>query len=209
VVNPNLCSQEVTVKNALIAVCTAAAAVALAAGCGSSGNSTTTATSSAAAATSKQATPGSRYGAGAATTSNPVAGSATGVTISVKHAKPGTILAAGPKNMTVYLFEADKNGQSACSGECAKDWPPVTTGGRPQVNGASSAMIGTIMRSDGTKQVTYNGHPLYFFEKDGDAGDAYGQGVKAFGANWYVVAPSGNKIDNDEEHHSGGDQSAS
>jgi predicted lipoprotein with Yx(FWY)xxD motif len=119
--------------------------------------------------------------------------------VSVKHSKDGTILAAGPKHLTVYLFEADKGGQSACSGACVSAWPPVTTGGEPQAGGsASSAKLGTISRSDGTKQVTYNGHPLYFFEKDGDAGDAYGQGVKGFGANWYVVAPSGNKIDNDE-----------
>jgi len=124
------------------------------------------------------------------------------VTISVKHSKDGTILAAGPKHMTVYLFEADKGGKSACSGACAGVWPPVTTGGAPHASGsASSAELGTLTRSDGTKQVTYNGHPIYFFEKDGDAGDAYGQGVKGFGADWYVMSPSGNKIDNEESGH--------
>jgi predicted lipoprotein with Yx(FWY)xxD motif len=56
-------------------------------------------------------------------------------------------------------------------------------------------MISTVTRADGTKQVTYNGHPLYFFTQDKDAGDAYGQGVKAFGADWYVMAPSGQKVD--------------
>jgi predicted lipoprotein with Yx(FWY)xxD motif len=55
--------------------------------------------------------------------------------------------------------------------------------------------LGTITRPDGTKQVTYKGHPLYLFAKDKDDGDAYGEGVKAFGADWYVLAPSGNKID--------------
>ena len=58
-----------------------------------------------------------------------------------------------------------------------------------------AADLGTITRPDGTTQVTYKGHPLYYFRKDGDAGDAYGQGAKAFGAGWYVLAPSGNKID--------------
>jgi predicted lipoprotein with Yx(FWY)xxD motif len=106
----------------------------------------------------------------------------------------------------VYLFEADKGGQSACSGACAGAWPPVTTGGQPQASGAASAsQLGTITRSDGTKQVTYNGHPLYFFVKDKDDGDAYGQGAKAFGADWYVLAPSGDKIDS----NSGGGGSAS
>ena len=194
-------------KNPLILGC-AAVAVALAAGCGSSGSSTTGTTTSAAAAasTTKQATSGAGYAAG--TSSNPAAGSATGVTVSVKHSKLGTILAAGPKNMTVYLFEGDKGGSSTCTGACAAAWPPLTTGGRPQAGGsASSSMLGTITRSNGVKQVTYNGHPLYFFTKDGDAGDAYGQGVKAFGADWYVLAPSGEKVDSDASSGGGGSAS--
>lgn len=175
-------------RNPLILGCVAAA-VALAAGCGSSSSKSGT-TSAAAAATTA---------APAASTS---AAGASGVTISVKHSKDGTILAAGPKHMTVYLFEADKGGKSACSGACAGVWPPVTTGGAPQASGsASSAELATVTRSDGTRQVTYNGHPIYFFEKDGDAGDAYGQGVKGFGADWYVMSPGGNKIDNEESSH--------
>jgi predicted lipoprotein with Yx(FWY)xxD motif len=58
-----------------------------------------------------------------------------------------------------------------------------------------AAGLGTITRADGSKQVTYDGHPLYYFIRDKDAGDAYGQGVNAFGASWYVLAPSGNKVD--------------
>jgi predicted lipoprotein with Yx(FWY)xxD motif len=208
VVTETCALQEVPVKNPLVFGC-AAAAVALAAGCGSSGKSTS-ATTAAPASNAPGTTPAagkSAYGAGgtsgaaSATTANVVA-------VSSKPAKMGTILAAGPKHLTVYLFEADKGGQSACSGACAAAWPPVTTGGQPQGSGSvSAAKLGTITRPDGTKQVTYNGHPLYFFEKDGDDGDAYGQGVKAFGAGWYVVAPSGKKIDNDEG--SGGGSSAS
>jgi len=194
----------VKLKNPLILVCLAAAA--LAAGCGSSSSSSSSTTATK-AASSTPAPPGSRYGAGGASTT--AASTAGGVMISVKHSKDGTILAAGPKHMTVYLFEADKNGQSACSGACAQNWPPVTTGSEPQASGSATASkLGTITRPDGTRQVTYNGHPLYLFVKDGDAGDAYGQGVKAFGANWYVVAPSGNKVD-DDEGHSGGGGSAS
>lgn len=176
-------------RNPFILGCVAAA-VALAAGCGSSSSTAGTTSASAPTATTTPA---------ASTSATGASSSAGGVMVSVKQSKDGTILAAGPKHLTVYLFEADKGGQSACSGACVSAWPPVTTGGEPQAGGsASSAKLGTISRSDGTKQVTYDGHPLYFFEKDGDAGDAYGQGVKGFGANWYVVAPSGNKIDNDE-----------
>jgi predicted lipoprotein with Yx(FWY)xxD motif len=117
--------------------------------------------------------------------------------VATKHSKLGTILAAGPKRLTVYLFEADKGSSSSCSGVCAKAWPPVTSDGQPHAAGSASATdLATITRPDGTKQVTYKGHPLYFFEKDGDSGDAYGQGSKAFGAGWYVLAPSGAKVDN-------------
>jgi predicted lipoprotein with Yx(FWY)xxD motif len=72
----------------------------------------------------------------------------------------------------------------------------VTTSGAPTATGgAVSADLGTVTRADGTKQVTYKGHPLYFFAKDKDDGDAYGQGIKAFGAAWYVLRPNGTKLD--------------
>jgi len=193
------------VKNPLILGCVAAA-VALAAGCGSSSSTSSSSSAAAPAATTTAAstTPAAGKSAYGSAASNS-ASSASAVTVSVKHSKDGTILAAGPKHMTVYMFEADKGGQSACTGACAQAWPPLTTGGQPQASGsASSSQLGTITRADGTKQVTYNGHPLYFFVKDGDAGDAYGQGVKAFGADWYVLAPSGNKVDSDEAHSGGG-----
>jgi len=117
--------------------------------------------------------------------------------VTTKHSKLGTVLAAGPKKMTVYLFEADSGPSSTCSGPCASVWPPVTSSGQPQAGGrAIESELSTIARPDGTRQVTYNGHPLYFYAKDGDAGDAYGAGIKSFGAGWYVLAPSGKKIDN-------------
>lgn len=168
-----------------------AAAALLAAGCGGSKSSSTT-TTSAAAATAAQSTPASTQTAAASST--PASG--TAVVVSSKHAKPGTVLDAGPKKLTVYMFEGDKGASSSCSGACAQVWPPVTTSAAATAGGAAvSADLGTITRADGTKQVTYKGHPLYFFEKDKDSGDAYGQGVVGFGASWYVIAPSGKKID--------------
>jgi predicted lipoprotein with Yx(FWY)xxD motif len=165
----------------------AVTALALLSGCGGSNSYSTTSNATTAAAT----TPTS-----AATTTTP-ANTASGVAITTKHDKLGTVLAAGPKKMTVYLFEADKGESSACSGACAAAWPPVTTSAAPTSTGvAKSADLGTIARADGTEQVTYKGHPLYYFARDGDAGDAYGQGSKAFGAGWYVLSPSGKKIDN-------------
>jgi predicted lipoprotein with Yx(FWY)xxD motif len=114
--------------------------------------------------------------------------------ITTKHAKLGTVLAYGRKRLTVYLFEADKGSSSTCSGACAKVWPPVT--GKPKAaGGAISSDIATTKRSDGTTQVTYKGHPLYGFIKDKDDEDSYGQSLKSFGAGWYVLKPSGAKID--------------
>lgn len=162
----------------------------LAAGCGSSTSSTTTTASSTAANAQVSTT----------TTASSTSAAAPGgeaTVVSSKHAsKLGTVLAAGKKKLTVYLFEADKGSESACYGACAKAWPPVTSAAAASALGAAQAAdLGTITRTDGTKQVTYKGHPLYFFVKDGDAGDAYGQGSKAFGASWYVLSPSGNKVD--------------
>src|SRR4051812_6554849 len=157
------------------------------AGCGS-GSSTSTGASASA---------GSGYGAPAPSTSKPSSSSAANVAlVGTKHSKLGTILAAGNKRLTVYLFEADKNGRSACSGACATEWPPVTTASAPKLGaGANASALGTIMRSDGRKQVTYNGHPLYYFARDTDSEDAYGQGLEAFGAEWYALEPSGAKVD--------------
>jgi predicted lipoprotein with Yx(FWY)xxD motif len=114
-----------------------------------------------------------------------------------KQGKLGTILAAGPKKLTVYLFEGDSGTTSHCTGRCAKAWPPVTTTRTPTGSApVQSSLIGTTTRADGTKQVTYKGHPLYYFIKDKDGGDAYGGGVKAFGASWYALKPDGSKVDN-------------
>jgi predicted lipoprotein with Yx(FWY)xxD motif len=162
---------------------------ALLAGCGSSSSSSSS--SSGAASSSSASAPATTTTTAGASSSS----TAVPVVISTKHNKLGTILAAGKKRMTVYLFEADKGSHSSCSGKCATVWPPVT--GKPTAAGrAVMPDLGTITRPGGGTQVTYKGHPLYFFIKDKDDEDAYGQGSKAFGANWYVLTPGGKKIDN-------------
>ncbi|HEX4483433.1 MAG TPA: hypothetical protein VH081_06555 [Solirubrobacteraceae bacterium] len=167
----------------------AAAAVALLAGCGSSSSSSSTAASTP-ASTPTESTP--------ATTTT--AAASPGVAVETAHNKLGTILVAGPEKKTVYLFEADKGSKSTCNGDCASDWPPVTTEGAPTASGAAlGADLGTTTRSDGTKQVTYKDHPLYFFEGDKSSGQATGEGSNAFGAGWYVMKPSGKKIDDDDD----------
>lgn len=157
-------------------------------GCGSSSNSGSAGN---AAATSAPA-----YSAPSSTpVTTPAA--ATGTVVGTTHTSLGTVLVAGPKHMTVYLFEADRGTTSNCSSACAQAWPPVTTTGAPKAEGgASGADLGTTERSDGTRQVTYHGHPLYYYVSDERSGETTGQGVNSFGAPWYVMSPKGDKIDN-------------
>jgi predicted lipoprotein with Yx(FWY)xxD motif len=179
-----------------------AAVLALLAGCGSSSKSTTSSSGAAASGSSTAAASSayghSPYGAGAttATASGSAASAAASIVVSAKHGKLGTLLAAGPKKRTVYLFEGDTASTSACAGTCPGIWPPVTTtAAATAAGGASRSALGTITRPDGSKQVTYNGHPLYYFANDKDESDSYGQGIKSFGSSWYVLAPTGKKID--------------
>jgi predicted lipoprotein with Yx(FWY)xxD motif len=93
-------------------------------------------------------------------------------------------------------FEKDKPNESACSGACVADWPVDHSGATPKAgNGVQAPMLGTIKRADHTTQATYNGHPLYYYSDDHGPGQVHGQNVSAFGAKWYVLAPSGAKVE--------------
>lgn len=106
----------------------------------------------------------------------------------------GQILVDGG-GRTLYLFAADKGTSSTCYGDCATYWPPLLTNGPPVAShDADAALVGTTKRTDGSVQVTYGGHPLYYVITDHNPGDATGQRVNNFGAPWYVVAPDGKQI---------------
>jgi predicted lipoprotein with Yx(FWY)xxD motif len=82
---------------------------------------------------------------------------------------------------------------------CARAWPPLLTKTKPIAGrGTKQSLLGVIRRANGTKQVTYRGHPLYRFVQDTKPGEAKGQGSGAFGAGWYVLSPTGNKIEQGE-----------
>ncbi len=150
----------------------------LAAACSSSGSGSSSSSSSASAAAAAPASS---------------AGSSSTV-ITTKASSGGSFLTNGA-GRAVYLFMADSSGKSACDGACAAAWPPVIATGQPTAAGSAQASdLGTITRSDGTKQVTYDGHPLYYFEGDTGPGMDRGQGVDGFGAKWWLVAPSGSSI---------------
>jgi predicted lipoprotein with Yx(FWY)xxD motif len=137
-------------------------------------------------------------GSSSSTTAAPAASSAGGGGASVATADNSslgqTILVDG-NGMTLYLFEKDTGTQSQCSGTCAQGWPPYTTRGKPTAgSGVDASKLGTTKRSDGTTQVTYDGHPLYGFVEDQKPGDVTGNGSTAFGAAWYAVQPSGDTV---------------
>lgn len=101
------------------------------------------------------------------------------------------------RGRTLYLFRADKGDKSACSGPCAAAWPPLIAHGKPTIGtGLSPSLVATSKRADGTRQVTYTGHPLYLFSGDQNPGDVNGQGSTAFGASWFVVSPGGDAVSN-------------
>jgi predicted lipoprotein with Yx(FWY)xxD motif len=133
------------------------------------------------------------YGAGPATSS----GSPSAAIVDLRGSKLGQTLVDG-QGRTLYLFEADTAGKSACNGACTSAWPPYLSNATPHAGtGVAGALLGTSVRGDGGSQVTYRGHPLYYYAGDSRPGDAAGQGLDAFGAKWYVLASSGNKIDTD------------
>jgi predicted lipoprotein with Yx(FWY)xxD motif len=93
---------------------------------------------------------------------------------------------------TLYEFAADPPGRSTCYGACASIWPPVTTEAPPvAAPGVPKNKLSTITRRSGRTQLAYNGQPLYYYQADTEAGDAYGQGLDQFGAPWFAVSLRG------------------
>ncbi len=133
-------------------------------------------------------------GGGAATASPPKTSTGASATVGVAKSSLGSIL-VNSHGRTVYLFKADSATKSACAAACATAWPPLLAKGKPTAGaGLSASKLGTIPRSGGQRQVTYNGHPLYTFVKDTKPGDITGQGLVAFGARWFTLTPAGTQI---------------
>jgi predicted lipoprotein with Yx(FWY)xxD motif len=150
------------------------------------------------AAGCSSATSGSSYSSGPygsavkASAPNTTAGSAK---VSVANSRLGRILVSGGGH-TLYLFEKDKNRRSACSGQCATYWPPLLTHGKPVAGaGAKQSLLGVARRANGSKQVTYVGHPLYRFVLDSKPGQTKGEDLQDFGGGWEVLSPAGKKIE--------------
>ena len=103
----------------------------------------------------------------------------------------GTAVVTNSKGMTLYWFVPDSSTASKCTGSCATYWPPVT--GPVTAGSGVTGTLGTITRADGTKQATYDGHPLYTYIGDKAAGQAKGNGLNLSGGLWYEMTVSGAK----------------
>ena len=127
-------------------------------------------------------------------------------TASPRQASKGALVALGKtalgsvlvdaRGRTLYLFDKDKHGRSACYGACATYWPPLLSSAKPrQEKGVRASLLGLTTRTDGKRQVTYAGHPLYRFIGDKEAGQATGEGLTDFGAAWDAIAASGRAVE--------------
>ena len=110
------------------------------------------------------------------------------------------------RGRTLYLFEKDKRGRSACYGACATYWPPLLSSAKPRAaRGVRASLLGVTKRTDGKRQVTYAGHPLYMYVGDTKAGQTTGEGLTDFGGSWDAVAASGRSVESTSSDSNGSD----
>jgi predicted lipoprotein with Yx(FWY)xxD motif len=178
------------VKRTIYALCLAATVAVVIAGCGGdstgSGSAYGGKSGDKPAAETSEASAKGGYGEGAETSAG-----GDGIVSAAKVGDLGTVL-VDSQGRTLYDFHKDKGKTSACYGACAGAWPPLLTEAGPQAQGpADRSMLGTTKRKDGTVQVTYNGWPLYTYVGDQKPGEANGNDIDQFGAEWYALQPNG------------------
>lgn len=184
------CVRSRRARGLRVAVPLAVLAVAVAACGGGSAGGQASSASSVPPSSSPTGSAGNGYGGGGSTSSGPA-------TVAVaSNGTLGKILVDG-QGRTLYLFEKDSGGTSSCFDACAQAWPPLTTSGQPQVGDAAKASLlkTTTNRKDGTMQVVYQGHPLYYYQGDTKPGQTTGEGLNQFGAEWYALSPAGDKVE--------------
>ena len=134
--------------------------------------------------------------AGAAVFVAPALGGASkGAVVSLKKTTLGAVL-VDARGRTLYLFEKDRGGMSACNAACAQYWPALTSQAAPRAGtGVKQSLLRRTKQHTGPWQVTYAGHPLYTFVGDKRAGQTTGEGLTNFGAGWYVLTANGKKVE--------------
>jgi predicted lipoprotein with Yx(FWY)xxD motif len=133
-------------------------------------------------------------GGGSSSAAPPTTKDGRAATIGAANVSLGKIL-VNSQGRTLYLFQKDSGATSECTGACAANWPPLRANGSPAIGGgAQASLLASTKRPDGSRQITYNDHPLYTFVKDTKAGDTNGEGLSAFGGTWYAISPAGNQV---------------
>jgi predicted lipoprotein with Yx(FWY)xxD motif len=123
-----------------------------------------------------------------------VPSSRAGVSVKLMQTQYGNVLVDG-RGRALYLFTRDRTPVSQCYGECAGRWPPFLAAGMPVAgNGAQANLLGRTRRRDGSTQVTYRGHPLYYYIGDRLPGQVLCQNVEEFGGRWYVLTRRGSAV---------------
>jgi predicted lipoprotein with Yx(FWY)xxD motif len=123
---------------------------------------------------------------------SPAGNAGTGTTIHLASTSLGSVV-VGPSGRTLYLFTSDSTNHTTCYSACAQSWKPLITTGLPHAGtGLTASLMGTALRTNGTRQVTYHGHPLYYYVGDTAAGQTNGEALLAFGGYWYAVNSAGN-----------------
>ena len=119
---------------------------------------------------------------------------ATGTVITTGDSEFGTML-FNDKKQAIYIWELEESTEAECYGDCAEAWPPVLTDGAPRAAGSvNNELLGTTKRTDGSTQVTYNGHPLYYYAHEGP-GEVECHNIRTHGGLWWVINPSGIRAD--------------
>ncbi len=117
-------------------------------------------------------------------------------TLKMARSTDGRVL-VDARGQSVYLFDKDESGESYCNGACAAVWPPLETSVAPQAGaGVAGGALGTMKRDDGDLQVTYRGHPLYYYAADASTpGKTKGEDIEQFGSSWYLVGSHGQPVE--------------
>lgn len=116
----------------------------------------------------------------------------SGTVITTGDSQFGTML-FNEKKQAIYIWELEESDKAECYGDCAEAWPPVLTDGEPQATGGvNGSLLGTTKRTDGTTQVTYNGHPLYYYAHE-EPGEVKCHNISTHGGLWWVIQPDGNR----------------
>ncbi|MBD0292671.1 MAG: hypothetical protein ICV70_03730 [Jiangellaceae bacterium] len=160
-------------------------------GCGGSADTASPAAeTTTAAGVSTPSSPPTSAPTATPTTSTPVTPTAAGTVVAAANSEFGDIL-FDQARQAIYLFDKEESAVAECYDECAEDWPPVLTEGAPVAGaGLDAALLGTTTRTDGTTQVTYASHPLYYYAHEGPD-QVLCHNVREFGGLWLVVTPSG------------------